>query len=1044
MPTEEPCRAPEELRARLAGPLTDAERSALAVHLEACPRCRDAAESFLAERGGSGATAVASGATHPWVAALLRELRGGRPESHRTVATPSLEEVTLAAPPPAQAATIAYPPPSVPAPGVPQPLQLAHYRIIRELGSGGMGVVYLADDTKLERRVALKVLRADLAAVPVNGQRFLREAKAAAKIENDHIVTIYQVDEADGVPFLAMQFLQGESMECWLQRGQRATPAQAAQLGRETALGLTAAHEQGLVHRDIKPANLWLEAPKGRVKILDFGLARSTAGDANLTLAGAIVGTPSYMAPEQARAAAPDARADLFSLGVVLFRLCAGRLPFKGDDPMSCMISAATDTPPAARDLNPEVPQALSDLIARLVEKDPASRPQSAAEVAERLAHIEDDLRNVRLTGMPSNESLSVKSAHPSMRLLPERRMPRHLRWTLAGLALVVAVGGLAVVLLRPATGTLQIRADGADFRVIVSRDGQVIRTVDDFVSPLRLPAGLYTLEPQSKPGVPQGKLELTTDQGTHEARVERGATVVVTVRRVAPPAVPAATAAPAKPPDHGWEPPALAVPFRSAPAPGAAAEVRCLGFSADGRSLRVGYRTRVQTYDAELRKTDILALRLVDPDYKEGVACMALSTDGGLLALRTQGGKLAVWDLPTRKETTVARDTKAGVLEFSADGSRLAVGDGKTVRVREGLGFAKEAEVLAGHPDTVSALAFAPAGRRLAVGCVDGSVWVWDLATRKHEDQSPQPRSAEVAALAYAPGGKRIAIGRPHDAKVLFTTGARDPLSLRAQGGAIAFSPDGHWVALGDGRRLALFDLTARRRHNLPPEHADVIARVAFSPDGHAVATAGRDGSLKLWDVTSVVNGHLSLFNGRDLAGWKSYDTPAGTFVVEDGRLAATGKAPGWLLTDEDYADFELTLEYRLQAGASSGVAVRAAPQAPASYAMEIQIADDEHARTPDRPEQRTGALFDVRPPSVLNNNKVGEWNVLRLVAERRHVVVEVNGLRVVDHEIDATDLAKRPELASATGRIGLQSENGRVEFRNVVVKRLAPVAKR
>ena len=270
-----------------------------------------------------------------------------------------------------------------PAPG-PQPTtelrQLAHYRVIRQLGAGGMGVVYLAEDTKLERRVALKVMRPELAAVPLHEQRFLREARATAKIENDHIVTIYQVDEENGVPFLAMQLLQGESMESWLQRGQRPTPGQAARLGREIALGLAAAHSRGLIHRDIKPANLWLEAPRGRVKILDFGLARSSAGDPSLTAAGAVVGTPSYMAPEQARATRVDSRADLFSLGVVLFRLCTGSLPFRGGDPLSCMIAVATEEPLVARDLNPDLPPALNDLIAELLQKDPGGRPQTAGE----------------------------------------------------------------------------------------------------------------------------------------------------------------------------------------------------------------------------------------------------------------------------------------------------------------------------------------------------------------------------------------------------------------------------------------------------------------------------------------------------------------------------------------------------------------------------------------------------------------------------------------------------------------------------------------
>src|SRR5262249_26217981 len=148
----------------------------------------------------------------------------------------------------------------------------------------------------------------------------------------------------------------------------------------------------------------------------------------------------------------------------------------------------------------------------------------------------------------------------------------------------------------------------------------------------------------------------------------------------------------------------------------------------------------------------------------------------------------------------------------------------------------------------------------------------------------------------------------------------------LPGKGGAAAISRDAHWVALGDGRRLALFDMTARKRHDLPLEHAETIARIAFAPDGRSVATVAKDGVIKLWDVSSLVDGHVLIFNGRDIVGWKSYDSPADTFRAENGLLVATGKAKGWLLTDEDYANFDLRLEYRLAAGANSGVAVRAA----------------------------------------------------------------------------------------------------------------------
>jgi len=242
-----------------------------------------------------------------------------------------------------------------------------------------MGVVFLAEDPHLKRLVALKVMRPSLAASADFHRRFLREAQLAAAIEHEHIVPVYQTGEDRGVPFLAMKLLRGETLEDRLRRvGGRLPLSEVLRIGREIAEGLAAAHAQGLIHRDIKPANVWLEEGRGRVKIVDFGLARGTGNDAHFTQAGAVIGTPAYMAPEQANGEEVDARCDLFSLGAVLYRTGTSTLPFGGKDTLSVLSALATQTPAPPHRLVPSLPRTFSGLVMRLLAKDPADRPQSA------------------------------------------------------------------------------------------------------------------------------------------------------------------------------------------------------------------------------------------------------------------------------------------------------------------------------------------------------------------------------------------------------------------------------------------------------------------------------------------------------------------------------------------------------------------------------------------------------------------------------------------------------------------------------------------
>jgi eukaryotic-like serine/threonine-protein kinase len=272
-----------------------------------------------------------------------------------------------------------------------------------------MGAVYAALDTRLERQLALKVMLPQFAADAAAKERFLREARATARIKHDNVVTVYEADERQGVPYIAMEFLEGYSLDEYLKTKGSPTVPQVLRIVGEAAAGLAAAHKIGLVHRDIKPANLWLEAPNGRVKVLDFGLAKPVDAEVELTTNGAVVGTPAYMSPEQARGAKVDHRTDLFSLGVLLYRLCAGNPPFGGATTMAVLMALGTKEPRPVRDLNPTVSEPLAALIHQLLAKRADDHPASVAEVVQRLRWIAQEQAAARA------RSTALLTAQPPM-----------------------------------------------------------------------------------------------------------------------------------------------------------------------------------------------------------------------------------------------------------------------------------------------------------------------------------------------------------------------------------------------------------------------------------------------------------------------------------------------------------------------------------------------------------------------------------------------------------------------------------------------------
>ena len=302
---------------------------------------------------------------------------------------------------------------------------ISHYKILEELGRGGMGVVYKALDTKLERTVALKFLSPQVLGAEDEKARFLHEAQAAAALSHPNICTIYEIDEFEERSFIAMECVEGESLRSMIEKGPLKLE-QVIDIGMQAAAGLQEAHEKGIVHRDIKPANIII-TPKGGVKIMDFGLAK-LHGHTMLTKEGTTLGTISYMSPEQARGDEVDHRTDIWSLGVFLYEMITGRVPFKGEYELATVYSILNDEPKPPTALRTGVTMELERIVHKCLAKDARERYQSAADLSADLFHYKKEM---------SLEKSSTRTSVPPTVSKPRPRWPI---WVLAAVALVLLI----------------------------------------------------------------------------------------------------------------------------------------------------------------------------------------------------------------------------------------------------------------------------------------------------------------------------------------------------------------------------------------------------------------------------------------------------------------------------------------------------------------------------------------------------------------------------------------------------------------------------
>jgi serine/threonine protein kinase len=313
------------------------------------------------------------------------------------------------------------------------------YEFIELVGQGGMGAVFRAWDVKLGRIVAVKVMAPVLAANPMAVKRFLREAKAAAAVHHDNVVTIHAIDETHEPPFLVMEFIEGTTLSQKIERQGALEVVHVLRIGSQIAAGLAAAHKLGLTHRDIKPANILLQNGVERVKITDFGLARA-GDDMEITQTGMVAGTPQYMSPEQANGESIDSRSDLFSLGSVMYAMCTGRPAFRAETTLGVLRRVCDDTPRPIHELNPDIPRWLEAVVSALHRKLRVERIQSAAELSDLLSQYLAHAQNPAEVSRPPTVVVRALHPRPIERTPRFRRFPRNRLFALAaGICLITA-----------------------------------------------------------------------------------------------------------------------------------------------------------------------------------------------------------------------------------------------------------------------------------------------------------------------------------------------------------------------------------------------------------------------------------------------------------------------------------------------------------------------------------------------------------------------------------------------------------------------------
>jgi serine/threonine protein kinase/WD40 repeat protein len=743
--------------------------------------------------------------------------------------------------------------------------RLGTYEIMRVIGHGGMGIVLEGRDTRLQRIVAVKVLAPQLAASAAARQRFLREARAAAAVRDEHVVTIHAVEEAAEIPYLVMELIAGTSLQERIEKGGPLEIKEILRIGIQAARGLAAAHGQGLIHRDIKPANILLENGVERVKITDFGLAR-VADDASISQSGLVAGTPQYMAPEQARGEMVDHRADLFSLGSVLYAMCTGRPPFRASTTLGVLKRVCEDPLSPIREANPNIPEWLVAVIDKLHAKDPDARYQSAVEVAELLSQHLAQLQHPAL--------VEVIEKNLSRSQIPNPKFQIGLRrWAIAAAAVLLLVGislteatgvtQIAATVIRILTpeGTLVVELNEPGVKVTIEGDGGLVITGAG-LHEVRLKPGNYQLratkngqpahteivtilkgqrkvvtvklEPKGPPLAPGEGREFTGHTGTvWSVAITRDGRQVVSGSQDRTARV--------------WD---TATGQEVSRFEGHESCVYCVAVSPDGRRVLSGCGPKPETPEqSDARKGSIAFWELATgkelkrlDGLADSITSIALSGDGSRALVGGYSGNVLLWDVDGWREIKrIATAPRLWSVGFSPDESRLVTASGYALtsdgKIEKGciqlwnLSDGQELQRMEGHEQGVWKAVFSPSGNQIATAGNDRTIRLWNTRTG-----APEYRFTTrdvTTGVAYSQGGKYLLAGTYGLGPTVWLWNVQTRKVIQSFAGhtngvqSVAISRDGRWAVSGSHDRTV-------RLWALPAEvHQDV------SPSGQGAAAA-------------------------------------------------------------------------------------------------------------------------------------------------------------------------------------------------------------